>query len=179
MNQIFQSKKFFLIPDGTLLDPFLNPKDSMSNLPFDLVDGFSVAKGKIKGKTKSKIHLHPHVDQMIYVLSGQISLKMKGGMDEEPYEVNLSSQQAGISRKGGFFQLINRGDKDCMTLYIVSPAYLYELDDKEVVYDDAIILPYTWKELESMNWQAPELKLEQHSKRAREKIYHDKKIRSQ
>lgn len=172
MNQIFQAKNLVPIPDGTLIAPFLNPKDSMSGLPFDLVDGFSVAQGKIVGNSSSQIHVHPHVDQVIYVLSGRITLKIKGKQEEAPYEVPLGPQQAGISEGGDFFQLINPHNEDCEVLYIVSPAYLYELNDKkEVVYDDSIILPYSWAELAALNWQVPELTLEQHSKERRDKAY--------
>ena len=84
MKQIFIPKEFYKIPDGTLLSPFLNPKDSMSKLPFDLIDGFSMGMGIIEKNTNSKIHVHPHVDQVTFVLSGKITLKMKSDKDENP-----------------------------------------------------------------------------------------------
>jgi len=171
MKQTFEPKEMFRIPDGTLLSPFLNPKDSMSNLPFDLIDGFSMAKGIIEKNTSSKIHVHPHVDQVTFVLSGNIILKMKGDQDEKPYDVPLSVNQSAISIGGEFFQLVNPYNEDCHVLYIVSPAYLFEKNDDDVIYDDSIILLQTWDELKKLDWSLPELKAEKHSISSREKAY--------
>ena len=45
MNQVFKIASPFQVPDGTLVSPFLNAKDSESGLPFNLLDGFSLAAG--------------------------------------------------------------------------------------------------------------------------------------
>ncbi|MBT8440051.1 MAG: hypothetical protein KJO91_10015 [Gammaproteobacteria bacterium] len=167
MKKIYKPGKLFRIPDGTLLSPFINPKDSMSDLPFDLIDGFSIAQGVVEADKRSKIHVHPHVDQVIYVLSGNISLKMKGAVDKEPYILTLSVNQSAISVGGDFFQLVNESDKDCHVLYIVSPAYLFELRGEEVIYDDSIILNQSWDELKALDWSPSELADDNNSKAAR------------
>ena len=121
MNRIFNPSAFFKIPDNTFLSPFLNSKDSMSGLPFDLINGFSIAMGRIEKNTSSLIHVHPYVDQVTFVLSGKINLRMKGNNESKPYKVILGNNQAGIAIKGEFFQLINPYDEDCNVLFIVSP----------------------------------------------------------
>ena len=47
MNRLFKclDADFFRVPDGTLVNPFLNPKDNMSGLPWDILDGLSIAAG--------------------------------------------------------------------------------------------------------------------------------------
>ena len=167
MKTIFEPGELFPIPDGSLISPFLNPADSMSGLPVDLLDGFSAAYGVIPANTNSKIHIHPHVDQVTYVLGGKITLKMKGVADDEAYSVSLAADQAAVLRNGEYFQLINRGSSECRVLYVVSPAYLFVLENKELVYDDAIVLDYDWHELEAMSWQPPELAEAIHSAEAR------------
>lgn len=157
MRQIFKSTNFFTIPDGTFLSPFLNAKDTMNDLPFELMEGFSIAMGKIVKWTNSKIHVHPQVVQETFVLSNKIKLKMKGENDTEPYAVELQKNEACITGKGEFFQLENPYDDDCLVLYIVSPDYLFEMVDNKVFYDDAIILSQNWDELKAINWLPKEL----------------------
>ncbi|MBN2347834.1 MAG: cupin domain-containing protein [Bacteroidales bacterium] len=171
MNQIFEPKEFFEIPDGTMLSAFLNPKDSTSNLPFNLIDGFSVAYGIIKKHESSKIHVHPYVDQVTYVLSGKITLRMKGKNDNDSYPVELYANHSAISIGGEFFQLINKSNEDTHVLYIVSPAYLFDKRGEEVFYDDSIMLDYSWEELKKMNWKPAELNEKEHSKKAREEAF--------
>lgn len=159
MKQIFEPKDFFTIPDNTLIAPFLNSKDSTSNLPFDLIDGFSAALGLVKQQTESLIHFHPHVVQVNYIISGKVNLKMKGTTDSYPYEIELKQGQAAIVQKNEFFQLKNPFAEDCQILYLVSPAYLFELSKSgEVIYDDAIVLNENWQELESQNWNLNKFK---------------------
>lgn len=79
--------QYFYIPDGTLLAPYFNPRDSMSDLPFDLVDGFSVASGIIKPGVESIIHYHPHVAQLYFVLSRELLIKIKDSSRDDLYEV--------------------------------------------------------------------------------------------
>ncbi len=43
MNRVFSIPLPSRVPDGTLVSPFLNAKDSESDVPFDLLDGFSLA----------------------------------------------------------------------------------------------------------------------------------------
>lgn len=72
MKQVFRIKEGFIVPDGTKIYPFLNAKDSMSSLPFDLLDGFSIAAGEIFPGTQSKIHIHPLITQVTFVLKGKL-----------------------------------------------------------------------------------------------------------
>ena len=41
MDRVFKIDNSFQVPDGTILSPFLNPKDAFSDLPWDLFEGFS------------------------------------------------------------------------------------------------------------------------------------------
>ncbi len=171
MNKTFKPSAFFKIPDDTWISPFLNSNDSMSDLPFDLIDGFSIAKGKVEGKPTSLIHVHPHVSQVTFVLSGKVVLKMKGMMDRNPYEIALESGNAGVTGKGEYFQIINPHSEECHVLYVVSPAYLFEMDNSKVIYDDALILIRSWEELEKLNWLPPELTTPENSFAARNNSY--------
>lgn len=167
MNRKFTAEKLFRVPDGTLVSPFLNSKDSKSDLPFDLIEGFSIAMGKIEAHTNSLIHIHPHITQVTYVLSGGINLKMKGEKDLEPYEVEVKENQAGISNPGELFQLINPYNEDAVVLYIVSPAFVFELKDNEVIYNDAITLNESWEELKNQKFSIHKLKDPRYSLTAR------------
>ena len=61
MNRVFNIKEGIRVPDGTIVYPFLNSKDSSSDLPFDLLEGFSISAGDISPNTHSKIHVMPLV----------------------------------------------------------------------------------------------------------------------
>lgn len=67
MKRLFTGlpNKFFIVPDKTRVNPFLNPKDVESGLPWDLLDGLSVAAGFIAPKLKSEIHVHPYTTQVL------------------------------------------------------------------------------------------------------------------
>jgi hypothetical protein len=39
-------------------------------------------------------------------------------------------------------------------LYVLSPSYVLEECDNKVIYDDAVLVAKTWKELETANDQA-------------------------
>ena len=49
MNRLFEclDSGFFRVPDGTLVNPFLNPEDIMSGLPWDVLDGLGITAGYI------------------------------------------------------------------------------------------------------------------------------------
>jgi hypothetical protein len=156
MDRVFKINPPFPVPDGTLVSPFLNSKDNQSGLPFDLLDGFSLAAGIIEAGTHSKIHIMPFVTQVTFVKRGKLKVKMKSGADVAPYEVSpLEVNQAVITRPGTLFQLINDGSELCETLYIVSPAYLFEMSGDRVIYDDSVVLEEDWQQLAAANWQLP------------------------
>jgi mannose-6-phosphate isomerase-like protein (cupin superfamily) len=161
MNRIFDPQGFFAVPDGTLVSPFLNPMDSKSGLPPALGVTFSLARGTIEGHRESKIHIHPHVVQVTYVLNGTLVIKMKDSSTAEPYELSLESAQAALIGSGTFLQLINRGDAPASVLYIVGPPYVFEMDDDgNLVYDDAVVLDEDWDQLSRVDWDPPRLREE-------------------
>jgi mannose-6-phosphate isomerase-like protein (cupin superfamily) len=157
MNRVFRITRAYRVPDGTLVAPFLNPRDTKSDLPWDLFDGFSIAAGEIEPHSTSKIHVMPFVTQVTFVLEGQLKVVMKDAA-EGPYEIQVDSHEAVLTRAGTFFQLVNRHDRSCKVLYIVSPPYLSEHgEDGTVIYEDAVVLDYSWEQLSTLNWQPPEL----------------------
>jgi mannose-6-phosphate isomerase-like protein (cupin superfamily) len=159
MNRVFSIKNPIRVPDGTIVYPFLNPKDSTSELPWDLIDDFSISAGEIEARVKSKIHVMPLVTQVTFVLSGSLEVRMKDPGGDACYALQLGPEQAVITRPGTFFQLINHTNEPCRVLYIVSPAYLFELDASgNVVYDDSIVLDEDWDELARLDWQPAKLK---------------------
>ena len=148
MNRIFKIENSYQVPDGTLVSPFLNAKDSMSSLPFDLLDGFSLAAGTIEPGVSSKIHIMPHVTQVTFVTQGELLVKMKGPEDPKHYSLELQKNEAVLTEAGTYFQLLNQSTENCEVLYIVSPAYLVEIVNGELIYDDSLILDLDWKRLE-------------------------------
>jgi len=155
MNRIFSIGSPSPIPDGTLLSPLLNPKDSESGLPFDLLDGFSLAAGVIDPGARSRVHLIPFSTQVTFVLAGSLAVKMKGPDDARPYTLSLKAGQAVLTEPGVFLQLINEGTERCETLYIVSPAYVFEAHPGgEPSYDDSVVLDEDWDDLAKAGWRA-------------------------
>jgi mannose-6-phosphate isomerase-like protein (cupin superfamily) len=145
MNRVFLINAPFRVPDGTWVSPFLNARDSQSDLPFDLLDGVSLAAGMIEANSRSRIHVMPFVTQITFVRRGTVTVRMKGPSDTEPYTLRLTSEQAVLTEPGVFFQLINEGSERCEVLYIVSPAYVFEMDSEgTVLYDDAVALEQDW-----------------------------------
>lgn len=153
MDRIFSIAPPFRVPDGTWVSPFLNAKDSESDLPFDLLDGFSLAAGMIEPNSTSSIHIMPFVTQVTFVRSGRLTVKMKGPQDTKPYQLNLEPEQAVLTEPNTYFQLINERQEPCKVLYIVSPAYTFELSDSHVLYDDSVIIDKDWHELEQAGWK--------------------------
>jgi len=68
MNRVFTIDRDFQVPDGTFVYPFLNPKDSTSGLPWDLIEGFSIAASDIAPYSQSKIQIMPLADRVTSVL---------------------------------------------------------------------------------------------------------------
>jgi hypothetical protein len=158
MNRVFSITAPFRVPDGTWVSPFLNAKDSQSDLPFDLLDGFSLAAGMIDTNSRSKIHVMPLVTQVTFVTSGSLAVRMKGPDDAEPYLLRLTGGQSVLTEPGVFFQLINEGYERCEVLYIVSPAYVSEMSaEGAVLYDDAVVLDEGWEDLAATGWRTSRL----------------------
>ena len=174
MDQVFEIQNPFRVPDGTLVAPFLNAKDSKSPLPFDLLDGFSLAAGEIEPHTESRIHILRHNTQLTFVLEGSLTVVMKDPDAAKEYDTQLTENQAVLTNPRTYLQLLNPGDRVCRVLYIVCPPYIYDTveddDGTEVVrYDDSIVLEMGWDDLKKANWAIAELEDDEHSARAREK----------
>ena len=158
MKSVFSVGQGFRVPDGTVVYPCLDPTVLLSHSEGNRADAVSIAVGNIAPSTSSKIHVHPVVTQAIWVLSGRLQVVMKDPGPEDPYALDVVPEQAVVTRPGTFLQLINPGSVNCRVLYIVSPAYLFELDaEGKVAYDDAIVLEETWGDLRKGNWTHPQL----------------------
>jgi mannose-6-phosphate isomerase-like protein (cupin superfamily) len=155
MKRVFRIGEPVRAPDGTLVSPFLNPRDSTSSLPSDLPDGFSIAAGVIEPKSRSKIQVLPFVTQATFVHRGTLTVHMKGPADEERLTITVQPREAVLTEPGVFFQLVNEGDEPCDVLYITSPAYLFEVRGGKVIYDDTVILGQDWESLRSTGWRPP------------------------
>jgi hypothetical protein len=159
MKTLFKIENGFNIPDGTLLYPFLTAKDS----GFNLLDGFSIAAGEILPMTRSKIHVHPFVTQVCFLLSGSVDVIMKDASSDVPYRITLINQNAVLTESGTFFQLDNKSTETARVLYIVCPAYLFHMENNRIKYDDALVLDESWEELTKMNWEIPKILLNSYS----------------
>jgi hypothetical protein len=153
MNRLFQIAAPHRVPDGTLVSPFLNSRDSTSGLPFDLLEGFSLAAGTIEAESRSKIHVMPFVTQVTFVRRGALTVWMKAAEDAQPYVLTLNPDEAVVTEPGTFLQLVNTSDQACEALYIVSPAYVFEFSDGRVIYDDSVVVEETWDQLAVANWR--------------------------
>jgi hypothetical protein len=153
VNRIFRRGGGNVVPDGTLVYPFLNPADSTNDLPVELFDGASLALGEIRPKQASKIQMHPVVTLMLWVISGRLALKLKDSESEAPYVLELGAEDGAVARPGTFLQLINNADALCRVLYIVSPAYVFLQTNGKMVYDDAIVFDPDWEGLAREKWR--------------------------
>jgi hypothetical protein len=153
MKHIFKVAKQYKIPDGTIVAPFMNPYDSNSTESITDINDISISEGIIEGFGKSKIQIFPYVNQITYVLEGKLKVIMKGQKDKGPYSLVITKNDSVITYKNEFLQLVNETSESCRVLYIVSPAYVYEIENGEVVYDDSIILDKSWEELKKANWK--------------------------
>ena len=156
MNYVFKIKNEIIVPDGTKVYPFLNPRDSESHLPWDLSGDVSLAVGEIAPHSQSKIHIHPLVTLITWVISGMLQIKMKEPESADPYIVTLNAQEAALTKTQTFLQHINTADELCRVLYIVSPAYVFLKEANEtLVYDDAVVTDLDWDALAEQQWQLP------------------------
>jgi hypothetical protein len=168
MNRVFTIHSAVKVPDGTTVYPFLNAMDSTSNLPWDLLEGFSVAAGEIAGQSASKIHVMPLVTQVTICLRGLLEVRMKDPASPAPYTLRIVPWEAIITHPGTFLQVINPTKFPGQTLYIVSPAYVFEVDEQaKIVYDDSVVFEESWDELARCHWVPPPLKNPQVTPEAR------------
>ncbi len=155
MNRIFHMTNPIIVPDGTIVNGFMNALDNTSNLEFDLLDSLSIAGGILAPHALSKIQILPLVTQNTFVLRGHLTVKMKDAHENTHYTLNLAFQQAALTKPGTFLQLINDTDETCELLYIITPSYVFELRDDKVQYDDSVVFDENWEMIESRGWQSP------------------------
>jgi len=157
MKTVFTVGEGFQVPDGTVVRPIMDPCAVLRE-GSTLVDDLSLAFGEIPPSTDSRIHLHPVVSQLTWVVAGELTVKMKEPALDAPYTLELLAREAIVTRAGTFFQLINRASFTCQTLYFVTPAFVFETDENgDVVYNDAVVLDQSWEELAASGWSVPEL----------------------
>ncbi|MBL7186560.1 MAG: hypothetical protein ISS70_09550 [Phycisphaerae bacterium] len=104
----------------------------------------------------------PSGTRVTFVRTGSLRIKMKAEFDVEPYDLELTADQAVVTAPGTLLQLINDTLESCHVLYIVSPAYLVLLNDDHVVYDDSIILGEDWDNVTCVRWNSQELQIARH-----------------
>ncbi|MGD9764366.1 MAG: cupin domain-containing protein [Candidatus Binatia bacterium] len=154
----FRAESFFTGDDGTQVSPFLNPRDAMSAVPWDLLHGFSLAMGRLAPGEQSAIHVHPFVERVVVVLSGALELLLKDVEDPEPYRIALAAHDAAVMRPGSFQQLRNPGPQRTDLLYVVSPPFQFEPGSGgDPLYTDAIVVGRSWEALQANGWTAPKL----------------------
>jgi hypothetical protein len=96
----------------------------------------------------------PLVTQIVFVLSGSLEVIIKEAQDDLPKVLHAEANEAVLTKPGSLFQLRNVGEESCRVLYIVSPAYLFEMDETgSVVYDDAFIVKESWEQLKQQRWK--------------------------
>ncbi|MGE5429897.1 MAG: cupin domain-containing protein [Syntrophomonadaceae bacterium] len=171
MNKIFRASDLFTVPDGTKVASLFNSADIACNLHSGSNEGLSIAIGEIPPGAKSKIHVHPLVAQVTFVLEGTVSVCMKDSETSEKYKLELRKNEAVLTQKGTFFQLVNESEEICRLMYIVSPEFLFETAKGKVVYNDAIVLEEDWEELAGLNWNPPGLLNSDTADKARQKAF--------
>ncbi len=155
MNRVFGLGSAILVPDGTIVYPFLNPFDSTSGLSSSLPNVVSMAGGLIAPRYQSKIQILPFVTQITFVSRGTLITRMKGSGDEDVYDVCLAPNQAALTEPGTFLQLHNPSDEPCDVFYIIAPGYVFLVDDPALppIYDDSVVLDEDWDGLRTNDWQ--------------------------
>jgi mannose-6-phosphate isomerase-like protein (cupin superfamily) len=160
MNRLFRPAGYFTVPDGTDVSPFLNATDSeQTDVPWGALGDMSIAAGRIKPGTVSWIHMLPLASQVTYLVSGRLQIRMKDSGSSHPYQLDLRPGDAALNGPGTLFQLVNLGSDTADVLYIVSPSYVFEMQDGVVLYDDAVLVAESWDELEAAKYDVPALRM--------------------
>ena len=168
MNRIFEARGYVTVPDGTEVSAFLNATDTtQSDVPWGALGEMSIASGRIRPKVHSWVHVHPAVTQVIYLLAGALTVRMKDAVAAEPYDLHLRAGQAVVSEPGTLCQLRNDGDTTAEVLYIVSPSYVLEVEHQQVKYEDAVLVAEKWEKLDESRYDVPALRATSHEARAK------------
>ena len=157
MKKIFSAGDGFPVPDGTIVHSILDPRLA-SQGGAAWVDEISMAMGEIPAHTTSKIHVHPVITQVTYVLSGALTIVMKDATVGEPYRLPLAPNETVVTQPGTFFQLVNDQSVACRVLYITTPAFVFDADANGTVrYNDAMVLEEDWETLAGCAWKIPQM----------------------
>lgn len=152
MNRIFTAGEGFTVPDGTVVHSLLDAATFGPDAG-EWAEAMSLAIGFIPPHTASKIHLHPIVTQATWIISGRLTVVMKDPAATVPYSLDLVAEQAALTLPGTFFQLVNRTDAECRVLYVVAPAFVFDVGpDGEVLYNDALVFDLDWDGLAATGW---------------------------
>jgi len=108
MNYVFEPRGYFDVPDGTEVSPFLSATDvNQTDVPWGLLGEMSIAAGRIGPGVQSWIHVHPVITQVTYLVSGDLTIRMKDPSTMNPYDLDLRPGQAVVTEPGTLFQLRN------------------------------------------------------------------------
>ncbi len=158
MRKIFSLGKGLQVPDATKVFPLVNCWDSTSGLPGNLLNDFSLALGEIEPNHRSKVHIMPLVTQVTFVLGGHLEVWMKDPDGTRPYSLQITAEQAVLTGPGTFLQFRNHTHDPCRVLYIVSPAYIFVIEEGKLIYDDSVVLEENWEELDKIDWKPAKLR---------------------
>lgn len=156
MNRIYKIENGVVVPDGTMVYEIIGPVQSQAaRLP--IIEEQSLAYGELDPGEKSAVHVHPIISHLTWVISGTLTVGMKDKRSTEMYYIEVAPMQTVLTEPGTFFQLLNNGDQICKVLYMVSPAFIFEVVGGNILYNDQIVLDFGWDELAKRNWKIPEL----------------------
>lgn len=157
MNRIYKIENGIIVPDGTEVFEIIGPVQSAkAGLP--IVEEQSLAYGKLDPGEKSSVHVHPIISHLTWVVSGKLTVGMKDTASKEMYFMEVAPRETVLTQPGTFFQLLNNGTEVCEVLYLVAPAFIFEVaPDGTILYNDQIVLDFGWDELARRGWTIPEL----------------------
>lgn len=158
MDRIYRIEQGVVVPDGTTVYEIIGPIQSkLAHLP--IIEAESLAYGELDPGEKSHVHVHPIITHLTWVVSGTLTVGMKDVANPDMYYLEVNERETVLTEPGTFFQLLNNSGKQCQVLYIVAPAFIYEVDQEgKVLYNDQIVLDLSWDELKQQHWEIPELK---------------------
>jgi mannose-6-phosphate isomerase-like protein (cupin superfamily) len=132
VERVFRIGQEIAVPDGTVVRPLFQPPDG---------GPFSIAAGELAPGTRSKVHVLPRGTQVTFVLSGTLTVRMRGPADRAPYALRLGPHEACLTLPGERLQLENATAAAVRVLYVVAPPYRAETDAAgNVLHEDAVLL---------------------------------------
>lgn len=150
MDRVFEPRGWFTVPDGTDVSAFLTATDeTQTDIPWGALGDMSIAAGRIGAGVHSWVHVHVLVTQVTYVVSGELTIRMRDPGTTGHYDLPLRAGQATVAAPGTLYQLRNDHAVDAQVLYIVSPSYVFELVNGEVGYDDASLVAERWEDVDT------------------------------